>query len=752
MSQQKEALGYIQNQGLDLLRENIPGAMFQCLYDENLTIQRVNDEFLKIVGYTREELKTRFHNSFLEMIDERDREPLFAEVAEQLKLGDTKEIEYRIKGRDGNPIWVLDEGRLLHAESGPDSFCCILIDISKMKAMQEQYRLSLERHQIIMNQTKDIIFEWDIGRDRLDFSNTWYQKFGYQPLTEGVGASLDTNSHIYPKDRVIFRRLLEQIRGGERYVEGEVRLHTLDSRYIWCRIRLTGQQDRAGNPVKAVGVIIDIDDEKRQNEQLKEVARRDMLTKLYNKGACERLIEEHLNRGQLCGSSALLIVDVDDFKLVNDTMGHLFGDAFLAKLAGEIQKQFRSQDIIGRIGGDEFMIFIKDIPDVSVINRKGQQLVDILKQLTVPEMGELSVSCSIGIALVPEHGKTFQELYRNADLALYQAKSSGKNCYVIYNDQMDMRVSSLVKRSDTVFGSKIDSDEGSGALNHQLIEYVFKILYKSVDVYKAVQSILEIVGRQFDVSRAYIFENSLDDKYCSNTFEWCNVGIEPEKDNLKWVAYEEDLEGSYIQNFDENGIFYCPDITTLKKKHFEILDPQGIKAILQCAIWDHGRFRGYVGFDDCHTNRYWTQEQIDVLNFISELLSTFLLKQRAQERVVKALEDMRGLLDSQDSWIYVIDPGTYHMMYINRKTLELASNSRTGMRCYEAFFNRNKPCEICPARRLKEGGCHKLEVYNPILKVWSMANASWITWEGRDAIMLCCHDITRYKEEASDVS
>lgn len=82
----------------------------------------------------------------------------------------------------------------------------------------------------------------------------------------------------------------------------------------------------------------------------------------------------------------------------------------------------------------------------------------------------------------------------------------------------------------------------------------------------AVSAILEIVGRQFNVSRAYIFENTEDDRYCSNTFEWCNAGVKEEIDNLKHVSYEADLGGNYVANFNEDGIFYCRDILELPRK------------------------------------------------------------------------------------------------------------------------------------------------------------------------------------------
>ncbi|MFR2407497.1 MAG: diguanylate cyclase domain-containing protein, partial [Eubacterium callanderi] len=354
------------------------------------------------------------------------------------------------------------------------------------------------------------------------------------------------------------------------------------------------------------------------------------------------------------------------FKNVNDTRGHLFGDAFLMEIAGKIQTLFRSGDVVGRIGGDEFIAFIRDIPDIQVATQKAQQVIENFHSLDVFNEDDAETSCSIGIACYPDHARDFHELYKRADYALYQAKRQGKNQYVIFDRELEvMALKNAAMGVYSAVNERIDSDSevSPQAVNSQLVEYVFRILYKSIDIESAVHSILEIVGRQFDVSRVYIFENSEDDTHCANTFEWCNDGVAPEIQNLSHVSYATDLGGSYLDNFDENGIFYCRDIASLPKAQFEVLAPQGIKSMLQCAIRDNGCFKGYVGFDECRNNRFWTQEQIAALSFISEILSTFLLKKRAQDRVEQSAAAMKTVLDNQNSWIYVIEPGTCRLLY-----------------------------------------------------------------------------------------
>ena len=127
----------------------------------------------------------------------------------------------------------------------------------------------------------------------------------------------------------------------------------------------------------------------------------------------------------------------------------------------------------------------------------------------------------------------------------------------------------------------------------------------------------------------------------------------PEIGNLQHVPYADDLEGGYQSNFNESGVFYCRDIDALTPQQREILEPQGIKSMLQCAIYDKGKFKGFVGFDECRVNRYWTQEQVNTLVFIAQILSTFLLKLRAQDNAVQNAASLEAILDNQSSWIYV---------------------------------------------------------------------------------------------------
>lgn len=736
--------------GLDLTKSEIgaptlqtlPVGVQQCLNDQWFTITYINEGFTSLFGYNERELRELFQGRYIELVHPDDRQAVRRQFLEQLGVSEMQVMEYRVRTKQGQTLWVLDKCLHVTGEDGREYLNCVLTDITQVKQAEEKLRLSMERYQIVLDQTNDIIFEWDFATDRISYSQNWEKQFGYEPVATSLEAQ--TVSHILPEDIAGLAELIETVSSGVPYGETEIRIAKADGRYLWCRIRATTQFDDSGKPVKAVGVILDIDDEKRQTQELATKAERDALTQLYNKAAAQEKIRQILSQSRDSDKFALILIDLDNFKQINDSRGHMFGDAVLTETAASLKSLFRADDVISRFGGDEFFVFLKYASDGAFLSEKAENIIEAFHNVYVNELQDCPLTSSIGIARFPEDGRDFQTLFQQCDQALYHAKQKGKNRYAFYESTTMTKIFGLDARQFRAAGTRIESDDSLGFSVDSLVPQAFRLLYESQDVETAINAILKMSGLKFNVSRAYIFEDSEDGSWCKNTFEWCNEGIKPEKDKLQRVNYA-DLGYDYRDHFNENGIFYCQDISKLSKRYCDLLASQGIRSMLQCAVKDGGKFVGFVGFDDCTLPRTWTQDQIDALSFISELLSTFLLKKRAQDRTGEAAKDLRMLLDNQNSWIYVIDPDTYVLRFINAKAIYTVPDAKTGKCCYEAFFHRDAPCERCPAKDIRKTINQTLEIYNPVLNIWSIADASLIRWGEQDACLLTCHDISEYK-------
>ena len=195
--------------------------------------------------------------------------------------------------------------------------------------------------------------------------------------------------------------------------------------------------------------------------------------------------------------------------------------------------------------------------------------------------------------------------------------------------------------------------------------------------------------------------------------------------------------------YNEQGIFYCPDTNELPENIRDIVQPQGIKSLLHCAIRDGGVFRGYVGFDECVELRYWTKDQIQMLTYLAEMLSVFLLKQRKHEKALNYAAEMQSILDNQDAWIYIIDPDTCQMKYLNSKTKLLAPEITSGMYCHKVLMGLDERCPGCPALNIREKKNGRKKLFNKRFAVETLTDATLIQWEGQEACLLTSREIPK---------
>lgn len=170
-----------------------------------------------------------------------------------------------------------------------------------------------------------------------------------------------------------------------------------------------------------------------RQKKMREIASRDGLTQLYNKVGTERLIKEWLHSDSSKAGGVFMMMDVDYFKQINDTYGHAVGDRVLYKVGHLLKSSFRENDVVGRIGGDEFLIFMEGVTSEEFAVRRMENLQQYLRELPMEELEGHMLTCSMGAAFAPKDGTAFEELYKHADEALYVTKRNGRNGFSIYH-------------------------------------------------------------------------------------------------------------------------------------------------------------------------------------------------------------------------------------------------------------------------------------------------------------------------------
>ncbi len=537
------------------------------------------------------------------------------------------EGEYALESyhADGSKFWLSVKYRVIE-EQGALMLYAALSDVSDRVESVRHEAAERQMYQVLLSETGTVLFDYRTEPGVLMY---FTHVEGERSRINEVDRLFDDPSGfalLKGADRVSFIQMLKSLIDEPGSGELPVRIE-VDGYPRRYKAFMKSVCDSDGNVYEVIGKMEDAEDEMARLDKIRAKAMYDSLcVTIYNKATTEELIRAELEQST---GGALLMIDVDDFKSINDTLGHLFGDEFLKKFAGTIKGVFRDTDIVGRYGGDEFFVFMPHV-SAALAEKKGGIILERVMKIEVPELG--SVKSSIGVAAVTPENRNYPQLLKQADSALYQAKNNGKNRVVVF-DPATM-TEGVYRTGDTSRGGAsnvvLSSNPNSAA---SMFMRVFSALYSSTDINEGITQMLELVGKTYDVSRVYIFEDSEDGKFTSNTFEWCNDGVASEKDSLKNVSYERDLGGNYRDNMNDDGIFYCHDVSELEVSgQREILMRQGIKSVLQCSITDGGKFKGFVGFDECRGNRFWTKDQVDSLVFLSKVLSIFLMKERLKAK------------------------------------------------------------------------------------------------------------------------
>ncbi|MDE5576566.1 MAG: diguanylate cyclase [Oscillospiraceae bacterium] len=291
---------------------------------------------------------------------------------------------------------------------------------------------SEQRYKTIVEITNNIVFEISFKKGTVFVSKNFNKKFSYRPKDDSMKESFFYKIHVHKDDKERFMSDLERILGPANFMQGEYRVKSIYGDFIWIMIKATKFYNRDEVPTKIVGVIMDIDKEKKSEMHLIQRASNDALTQLFNREAFIKsltvTIEESAAKKSL---DAMMFIDLDDFKFFNDEYGHACGDEVLKFVADTLKEISFERGFAGRFGGDEFVICLTNLTLYGDSGKIAQEIIDILGNGFISESTglKLNVHCSVGIAFLRESGKNAEEVIAAADEAMYNIKKHGKSAY-----------------------------------------------------------------------------------------------------------------------------------------------------------------------------------------------------------------------------------------------------------------------------------------------------------------------------------
>ena len=477
---------------------------------------------------------------------------------------------------------------------------------------------------------------------------------------------------------------------------------------------------------------------------------KDSQTQLYNKATVIEKLDNCLKlslESELIDNYSFFLIDIDNLKKINEVHGHIYGDIVLETFAGHLSELFDAKAIVGRIDGDGFVVIQKSGIRQEQVIHTAESICDMVRgnMPGLKDNGKLTVS--IGISVFPKDGFTYEELFQKADIALYEAKNSGKDKFIIYDSELNTAVykGEIEQKGNKKKKKYINYEDIFGA-EKRLLNYTFDILSEDNEVEISIHKIFTEIGKFYDLSRITIFEDETSNQKPRISFEWLNTGTSPVIEIIPSV----DLREQYNQLFTDSKIFYFEDISKLDAKpgllHF--YNQAGIKALVQCAIYDAGQFIGTVNYEDCSKSRAWEKSVLDTLMFVTRIISNYILQLRSKEELNKEIFFTQAMLNNQKLSNYAIKAGTYELLYVSEYTEKMFPQVKLGELCYHAIFGRDTPCDTCPLNGLNNSDTrYSVEAYNQKLGAWLSTTASTVDLPGGQKMnLICSSDVTGFIE------
>jgi diguanylate cyclase (GGDEF)-like protein/PAS domain S-box-containing protein len=384
-----------------------------------------NDALRLMLGYSEEEFGQRHFRSFTHPEDAARNDELFAGLMSGAT--DRFDLDKRFYHRDGHVVWGRLRVAAMTSEDGARLAIGLLQDITEEKRLEAELAAAEASYRQMVEQVPAVVYVTEPGPSLVSYVSPHVEELlGFTPeewyATPGLWRS---RLHDDDRDEVLADHEAHQDSGTDAPLTMSYRIHRKDGRVVWIRDQSILRPDEQGR-LQQRGVMVDVTREKQLEEELEHLAFHDPLTKLANLRLFRLRTDDRLRRRRPL-TGAVLFVDLDDFKPINDRYGHGAGDRLLAEAARRVRASLRDADTAGRMGGDEFAVLLDEVQD---LDRSIAVAERLRLRLTEPydlglEDGPVGVGASIGVAMLSD-GEDCDGVLRAADLAMYAAKQDGK--------------------------------------------------------------------------------------------------------------------------------------------------------------------------------------------------------------------------------------------------------------------------------------------------------------------------------------
>lgn len=660
--------------------------------------------------------------------------------------------QLHMRNRNGEERWVEIRCTTIFDEAGRAIKAIgISKDISEQKRLESSYQ-NERKLQEIMNAGFLSVFEVNITQNRMILIDKEAAAKLSSPPEEGVYDEIlqAALSKIHPDFQ---KKVYEKMNCRALHLAYMRGIHTCNVEYRlkrkgcyhWINASIQLLKKDSSADIFARVFLKDIQAQKEKEEKLQKEVHIDALTGAYNRKGIITHIEELLRQNPEA-ISACVSLDIDNFKEVNDTFGHLYGDAVLSETAKKIQKLCRNDTLIGRLGGDEFVAFFPRLQSEEVLMHAAERLQTALVNTYTSGSHMVKTSVSMGISFYPRHGTTFTELYDKADIAMYHCKRNGKNGWTVYHDTME-RCQQIMEKPET---DNIGDMQLNKPFEGNIGEYIFRILYRREKTDpQTMRTVLELIAHHYDMQYFYVMDFNRETQSIQPLLSWS----EEDKSLYELLQLDEQkaaLEFLETIHSDNDRILFLENCGKDCFDRFpkEILNKLAIFALVHMSVPVSNQHDILIGLANTrHTHSFSRNQRTDIRT-IFEVIVTFLKDQQQREQQKKYTDTLISLLNNLGNSIYVIDPHSYQLIYFNQSLMEIFPKLKTGEICHKVFREEDTPCKDCPIRQLsKTVPSASTDIHNAKLNADIQTTAAYVEWyDQRKYVLLSGVDVTRYKK------
>ncbi len=608
------------------------GASVFMIKDDNaLTVVNASPGFWSIIGRRNVPSASKRSVSLAEYIHPDDLETVRTAI-----LGSdvvVPQLDFRIVRHDGSDGWCRIGGvKEELGRSGITVTNCIAVDISDFVSTENELQMERERYKQMLSNLGSAVWEYRIDKDELYFLNRHMTDGKFRRI-RNYRTTVVRDGTVHPDHVEEFYSICSLLRGGEEeIISSELRMRNHSGNYYWYQVTGNAVKDSDGRILSYIGQIKQSDGQSAA-AQSKSHKDYDALTHLPDRFAFESSVNALLRKRGRSSRGALFVINVDKFTRINTSLGRLFGDALLIELSEALKNMFPAGSAFCRVSGDEFAVYVENYESEEKIFELAGMVCGCVRHCFINTEQSEGVTCCAGVALFPNHGTSFEQLFFKADSALIYAKNRGSGNYYIYNAEIDSKLADLsydhhhdepAKPAPTSLSFRDDS----------LLSQAIDILFESRELSSSINLIISLLGRRFKLDRAYVIEISDDSKHTTITYRWHSEHLGEGK--LENIIMPIDKGMQYIHCANRDEYFLCTDMKTFADGKPELaayVDQYNVRSMLQCPIIDGNELLGCFSYIICRDDAAFNESDVSQILMITKIITGYLVRLRSKQDI-----------------------------------------------------------------------------------------------------------------------